>query len=127
MGNIILCNLSDVVQVVSEERLNWIYSVLNALNVPEEVLDFSDIRDFRYNMEELGIEIELDSNGCVNVYKKVWHRGNTEEDSGWLPFSKDHLVGQWKEPNYVKKIDGKDVYYEIHTNEWSILNMRHKV
>jgi hypothetical protein len=124
MSDVILCNISDANEVVEEARLEWIYSVLDALNVPEDVLDFEDIREYRYNMEEFGIEVELMTNGNVNVYKKQWHDGEYEEYSGWLPTTEDHLVAQWKTPKYVRKAEGKDVYYEIHLNEWSILNMR---
>lgn len=127
MGNIILCNLSDARKSIEEEKLYWISSVLSALDVSEEILNVADIRDFRYDMEELGIEVELCTDGCVNVYKKQWHEGNSEEETDWLPVTEDHLVAQWKEPTYIKKIDGNDVYYEIHLNEWSILNMRQNI
>jgi hypothetical protein len=124
MSDVILCNLSDANKVVAEARIDWIYDVLEALEVSPEVLDFADIRDFRYDMDMLGIEVELISNGDINVYKKQWHEGDSEETSGWLPVTDDHLVAQWKTPTYVRRIDGKDMYYEVHLNEWSILNMR---
>lgn len=124
MSNVILCNLSDARKSIEEERLYWVSDVLDALGVPDEVFGATDIRDFRYDMEGFGIEVELCADGCVNVYKKQWHEGKTEEDSDWLPPTEDHLVAQWKEPTYVKKIEGNEVYYELHINEWSILNMR---
>lgn len=124
MANIILCNISDHVQVVEEARLDWTLGVLEALGVPDKVFDASYIRDFRYDMEEFGIEVELCTNGNVNIYKKVWHEGNTEQMSGWLPVKEEHLVAQWKEPKFIRKIEGKEVYYEVHLNEWSILNIR---
>lgn len=123
MANVILCNLSDAQEVIKEERLYWINEVLDALGVPDEVFEASDISDFRYEMEGLGIEVELHSNGNVDVYKKQWHTGPTEETSGWLPATKDHLVAQWKEPTYVRRKEGREVYYELHINEWSILSM----
>lgn len=124
MSDVILCNLSDSRKSIEEERLYWISDVLDALGVPDEVFDATDIRDFRYDMEGFGIEIELCTDGCVNVYKKQWHEGRTEKDSDWLPATEDHLVAQWKEPTYIKKVEGNEVYYELHINEWSILNMR---
>ncbi len=124
MSNTILCNISDAKKFIDEERLYWISEVLEALGVPDEVFEASDIRDFRYDMETMGIEVELHSNGNVDVYKKQWHEGMTEEQSDWLPATKEHLVAQWKEPAYIRKIEGKDVHYEIHLEEWSILNMR---
>lgn len=124
MSNTILCNISDAKKVIDEERTYWVSEVLEALGVPDEVFEASDIRDFRYDMNGLGIDVELHSNGNVDVYKKQWHEGPTEEQSDWLPVSEEHLVAQWKEPTYVRKVDGRDVFYEIHLNEWSILNMR---
>lgn len=124
MSNIVLCNLSDANKTIDEERLNWARDVLRALGVSEEIINTSDIRNFRFKMEEYGIEVELFSNGNVDIYKKQWYSGPSEELSGWLPVNKDHLVAQWKEPTYIKKIENKDVYYEIHLEEWSILNSR---
>lgn len=124
MSNIILCNISDTTKTIAEERLYWISEVLDALGVPDDVFDATDIREYRYDMEELGIEVELHSSGNVNVYKKKWHDGQTEEQSGWLPAAEEYLVAQWKEPTYIRKVEGRDAYYEVHLNEWSILNMR---
>lgn len=124
MSNIILCNISDAKKTIDEERLYWIFDVLEALGVPDEVFDATDIRDYRYDMEEFGIEVEVYSNGNVDVYKKQWHEGKSEEQSGWLPAQRDHLVAQWKEPSYIRRIEGRNAYYEIHINEWSILNMK---
>ena len=123
MGQVILCNLSDANQLIDEARIDWTYGVLYSLGVPEDMLDPSDIQEFRYNMEGFGVEVELISNGDVNIYKKQWHDGRTEDDSDWLPPTPDHLVAQWKEPKRIMKKEGRDVYYEIHLNEWSILNM----
>jgi len=126
MDNVVLCNLSDAPQVIKEEKHLWIRNVLMGLGLSEEMLDNSskDVDKYRHLMGEEGIEIETNSNGDVNIYKMQWHEGTTESTSDWLPPVKEHLVGQWKEPTYIKKIDGKDVYYELHLNEWSILNMR---
>jgi hypothetical protein len=124
MSTTILCNLSDAQKVIDEERLYWISEILEALGVSDELFDATDIRDFRYGMEDIGIEVELHSNGNVDVYKKQWHEGLTEERSDWLPATEEHLVAQWKEPTYIRKVEGKNVHYELHLNEWSILNMR---
>jgi hypothetical protein len=115
MSTTILCNLSDAQKVIDEERLYWISEILEALGVSDELFDATDIRDFRYGMEDIGIEVELHSNGNVDVYKK---------QCDWLPATEEHLVAQWKEPTYIRKVEGKNVHYELHLNEWSILNMR---
>lgn len=123
MGNVILCNLSDANYIIEEERFYWISDVLDALSVPEEVYDSKTIDEFRDKMDDFGIEVELSTDGSVKVYKKQWYEDG-EENVGWLPATKDHLVAQWNEPTRVKRVEGKEVYYEIHLNEWSILNMR---
>jgi hypothetical protein len=122
--SIILCNLSDANKIIDDERSRWVSEVLNALEIPDEVYDFKTIEEFRISMNEFGVDIILGTNGDVDIYKKQWHAGETEEKSGWLPITKDHLVAQWKEPERIRKVDGKGVYYEIHFKEWSILNMR---
>jgi len=124
MSSVILCNISDAHNVIEEEKMHWIYDVLGALGVPEEVYDYKTIDEYRERMEEMGIEVILVTNGNINVYKKAWHEGPTPERCGWLPALDEHLVAQWKEPERIMKLEGKDAYYEIHLNEWSILNMR---
>ncbi len=124
MSTVVLCNLSDVNKVTEELRLEWINDVLDTLDVPDEVFEAKDINSYRAEMEELGIEILLYSSGEVDVYKKTWVEGNTEFNTGYLPPKKINLVAQWKLPERVRRIDGNEVYYELHLNEWSITNMR---
>lgn len=125
MSDTILCNISDAKNVIDEARNEWIQEVLSMLNVPEEVLEIRDIREFRYELSDnFGIEVELKANGDVDVYKKQWNNTEIEELQGWLPIKKENLVAQWKEPQRVRRVEGKDVYYEIHLNEWSITNLR---
>ncbi|MFA5023360.1 MAG: hypothetical protein WC523_00185 [Patescibacteria group bacterium] len=124
MQKIILCNLSDSVSVLNEERLAWINNILEDLKIAREILNLKNIDEFRNEMEMLGIEIELDTANNVNVYKKTWHNGKTPEQSGWLPAKKENLIAQWKTPSYIKKIEGNNVYYEIHLNEWSIVRKK---
>jgi hypothetical protein len=126
----ILCNISDANDTIKEARDEWIIETLLALDVPEDVIelgfDDSGRDDYIYEMNELGIAIELFSNGEVNVYKQVWHDGPAEELSGWIPPKKQHMVAQWKTPEKIRRIDKAkdDFYYEIHLREWSIANMR---
>ncbi len=95
------------------------------LGVSEEVFNIKDSREFRYVVSnELGIEVELKSNGEVDIYKKQWNNSHIEELQGWLPIKKENLVAQWKEPKRIRKVEGKDVFYEIHINEWSFSNVR---
>lgn len=131
MTDIILCNLSDANATADEARTEWVIEVLVALDISEELIEmgFSDGNDydeFKYSMNELGIDIELHSNGDVDVYKKVWVDGPTEEECGWLPSAREHLVAQWENPERVRRIskDKSEVYYELHLKEWSIADMR---
>ena len=125
MGDVILCNISDANNVIEEARFDWIHSVLSNLNVSEEIFDVKDIREFRHELSNnLGIEVELKSNGEVDIYKKQWNNHSLEELQGWLPVKKEHLIAQWKEPKRIRKVEGKDVHYEIHLNEWSFTNVR---
>lgn len=125
----ILCNLSDANETIKEVRDEWIIEVLLALGVSENIIElgFNDTGrdDYIYEMNELGIVVELYSNGEVDVFKRVWVNGASEENSGWLPPTEKHLVAQWKNPERIRKIDGNnDVYYELHLREWSISNIR---
>lgn len=124
MSDIILCNLSDANKVTKEARFEWVNNVFDTLEIPDDVFDAADINDYRYQMEELGIEVALYATGEVNIYKKVWFEGRVEEESGWLPSEKKHLIAQWKNPTRVRRIEGNEIYYELHLNEWSIANMR---
>ena len=124
MSDVILCNLSDANSEIKEARLLWAYQVLIDAGVPEETLLFDDIRDFRVDMDDLGIEVELKNGEEVDIYKLEWFE--TEYEAGWLPPKKEHLIAQWKKPTRIMKVDenGRDVYYEIHLNEWSIFKTR---
>jgi len=128
VAEIILCNLSDAKEVIEEARDEWIINTLLALDIPEEVIEagYDALKrdDYIYEMNERGITIELYSNGEVNVYKQVWVNGQTDEQSGWLPPNKKHLVAQWKLPEKVKRVEGNDVYYEIRLKQWSVANVR---
>ena len=126
MSDTILCNLSDANKITEELRFEWINDILDALEIPDEVFDASDINDYRAEMEELGINIVLYATGEVVVYKKVWIDGETEEASGWLPPKEEHIVAKWENPTRVRRIEGNETYYELHLNEWSIANMRIK-
>jgi len=126
MSQIIQCYRSDVREIVEDERLKWIIEILIMLEVPAEVIEnYDDIDNYRYDMEESGVEVDYNiSNGTVTVYKKKWHDSGSEDSSGYLAPTEDHIVAQWHEPERVKRIEGKEIYYELHLNEWSVFNMR---
>jgi hypothetical protein len=125
MSDIILCNLSDANDLIKEVRLDWTNSILLNLGVPESTLVSRDIKQLRHDISNnYGIEVDLLSDGTVNIYKKQWNNSPIEELQGWLPTKKEHLIAQWKEPKRIKKMENKKTYYEIHTNEWSFINMR---
>lgn len=127
-GEVILCNLSDANEIIKESRDEWIISVLLELGVPEEIVEMGfeagKWDDYLYAMNDLGVVVELYSDGEVDVFKQVWVDGESESDTGWLPISDKNLVAQWKTPERIKRLEGKDVFYEIHLDEWSIKNVR---
>jgi len=116
MTAIFLCNLSDANEMIKESRQEWIEQIVIYLGA-EGALD-ENICDYRSKMEDLGVDVVLYSNGEIDVFKKAWYDDNFNQ--GWLPAEKENLIGQWKMPNRIKKIDESGVYYEIHLNEWSI-------
>lgn len=122
MADIILCNLSDANEIINEARLDWINDVFDTLQIPEDVFNVADIREYRLNMNDLGIEVLLHANGDVDVYKKIWHE--TRYNAGWLPVSEEQLVAQWKTPKRTMRVQGKNLYYEIQLNEWAITNFK---
>lgn len=128
MSGIILCDISDANNVISEERDAWIIDVLMALEVPEEVIEAgfdtgSNYDDYVAYMNEIGVDVDTDASGSVCVYKKAWIDGTSEEMSGWLPPTKNHMIAHWKPPKKIRRIskDRKEVYYEIHLEEWSAI------
>lgn len=120
MSDVILCNLSDALTTIEEAKKEWLHETLLALGISEEVLAIKDSRQFRHELSyNLGVEVELKANGEIDVYKKQWHADKIEELQGWLPTKKENLVAQWKEPKRIRRIENKEVYYEIHLSEWS--------
>jgi len=122
MGETLLCNLSDTNQVIDDFKTEWTTKLLLKLGVDASIMS-GPIQDFRYHMEEKGLEVELKSSGEVNIYKKVWHEDTNPEMCGWLPPTQNHLIAQWKEPTRTKRVDGKEVYYEVELNYWSMIKI----
>ena len=115
----ILCDIPDAQAIVNEERMSWTWDVLSALNVSKEIFEGKSIDAYRDSMNDLGIEVIYSTNGDVNIYKLTWHPASNSEGQGWLPATNDNLVAQWKEPTYIRVVEGDKVYYEIHLNAWS--------
>ena len=125
MSDVILCNISDANGLIIEARNEWIRNILLDLGVSDEIIFLENIREFRYQVSDsLGIDVELKSSGEINIYKKRWHNDSNENLQGWLPAKKENIIAQWKEPTRIRKVDGQDVFYEIHLNEWSFANAR---
>lgn len=125
MADVILCNISDANKVVEEEKNFWIQDVLLGLGVSEDTIaSAEDIDEYLYLMNQLGIEVEYKTTGEVLIYKKAMHRGPDGEEVDWLNPSEENLIAHWKSPTFVRKVEGRDVYYEVHLNKWSSFNMR---
>lgn len=120
MSDTILCNISDAVQIVKEERDIWTIDVLLSLGIPEEIIESSnDIDEYIYQLDKFGVEVEYKTSGEVLVYKKAMYRNQDGEEIDWLNPTSDHLIAHWKPPTYIKKVEGNNVFYEIQLNEWS--------
>lgn len=125
MTSVILCNISDVNKVIEEEKNFWVQDVLLDLGVSEDVIASAEnIDEYLHFMNQLGIEVEYRTTGEVLIYKKTMYRGEDGEEVDWLNPSEENLVAQWKPPTLVKKVEGKNVHYEVHLNEWSSFKMR---
>lgn len=127
MSEVILCNISDVREVILEAQAEWICSVLETIGVPLEVLDLIDnIQEYSSQLDyEYGIEIIYYANTEeVKIYKKQKYDSRKDphkikDPYEWLPAEEKHLIAYWKQPTYIRKAEGKKVYYEITLNEWS--------
>ena len=122
VADTILCNRSDANEIIAEARDEWIISVLIDLGVPENVIEegFDDEsvvarEEYINSMNDLGLAIELYSNGEVDIFKRVWYTDERDEKQ---------IIAQWKTPERILKVDGRDLYYEIHLNKWSTKGMR---
>lgn len=123
MSKTILCNISDHLQVIEEERQRWVLWVLINLKIPESVIEnYNNIDVYRHELDKRGIEVDYNiSNGQINVYKKKFY--NSGKISGWLDPTEDNLIGQWKRPRIIKKLDSNGPYYEMQLREWSIFGI----
>lgn len=121
MSEVVLCNTSDANSVLNDLRRSWVYDVMSGLGI--EADETTDIIEARGALAGIGVHIDLKSGGEeIDVFKCEWH--GTEESGGWLPPNKKHLIAQWKQPKYIKRIDGKEVYYELHLDKWSMISMK---
>lgn len=122
MSDIILCNVSDRFEILKEKRTEWVYKVLDGLNLPEDIEKYNNYTEFRNILNIHGIFIENKSGGEeIDIYKLKW---SDDDGGGWLPLNDKYLIAQWKKPKYIKRIEGKDVYYELHINEWSMIKLK---
>jgi hypothetical protein len=104
MSNIILSNKGEEQKIILEEKEEWVYQVLIALGVAEEILVELNNDDIVSYLNSMDIEI---FNNCGDESIDIFRKGKT--------------VAQWKHPRLVlvKEGPGK-YYYEIHLNEWSL-------
>lgn len=103
MSNIILASRGDEQKVVAEEKEEWIYQVLLALGIEEEILVELSNREIVDFLNTSGIEV-IDNLGeeSVKISKN------------------DNLVAEWKAPKFILKKENNEYYYEIHLNEWAL-------
>lgn len=118
MSDVLLCNTGDANKIVIEARSEWIDSVLSDLGISIGEIDKQNISALRGELMQHGILVDYNiATEEVNIYKCSWHSDQFQE--GWLPPETKNIIAQWKRPSYIKKIEGRDIYYEIHLNKWS--------
>lgn len=123
MSEVILCNISDANKILQEKRKEWVYNILELLEIPSEITNCPNVFRFRGGLGQYGLYIETKSGGEeIDVYKREW-RGD-QETGDWLPLASKYLIAQWKRPKYIRRVEGEDIYYELHLNEWSMVRAR---
>ena len=101
MALTILSNKGEEQEAIMEARQEWLIDVLLAFSVPEEAFDLED-DEIRQYMQTAGIEVWYHHDGSVSV-----------ERNG-------KLVAEWKSPEFTLIKEGKELYYEIHVQEWAL-------
>ena len=104
MSKVILADIEDYQKIIAEEKEEWIYQVLVALGIPEElIVDSSN--------EEV---LDYITANNIEIFDHV-----AEESVEILREGK--VVAEWKAPKLVRKIDDKGThYYEVSINEWAL-------
>ena len=119
MSEVILCNISDANQILKDKRKEWVYNLLELLEIPPEIINCTNVFQLRGELGQYGLHVETKSGGEeIDVYKREWHG---DENGGWLPLDPKYLIAQWKRPKYVRRVEDEDVYYELHLDEWSMI------
>ena len=103
MSTIILADRGEEGKIIEEEREEWVYQVLVALGVEEDVLVENSNEVVLEYCKSIGIEVIK----------------NLGEDTISI-FKNRNLVAEWKVPNLIFKKEGKEYFYEIHLNEWAL-------
>lgn len=98
---VVLADRGDEINVIEEEREEWVNNVLIALGVPQEILTYNkDI--IKTHLLSLQIEIWQNEKGAIDIYKD------------------DKIIAQWKEPKLNLIKEPKSMYYEIQINAWAL-------
>lgn len=104
---IILVNRHEAREVEHEEKIKWLYSVLEQMGIPiddwwPEESSMENIRKIKPKLKKLGIDVIDDAQDGILIYLN------------------DDLIAEWKQPWYklVEDPKEKDIklrfYYEMH-------------
>jgi len=102
MSNIVLADRGEEQKIIKEEKEEWIYQVLMALGVAEDILLELNNEDLISYLTSLNIEIFDNYDDTIDIYRN------------------GKIVAQWKEPKLILKKENKHYHYEIHLDEWAL-------
>lgn len=103
MSNIVLASRGEEQKIIAEEKEEWIYQVLVALGISEELLIESNNEQIVDYLNTQLIEI-FDNLGSDSV--EIRKNGK--------------IIAEWKLPKLILKKDANEYYYEIYLNEWAL-------
>ena len=103
MGDIILADKGDEQKIIAEEKEEWVYQVLMALGVAEEILVDLNNDDIVSYLTSMEIEIFDNCDGTIDIMRK------------------NKLVAQWKVPELILiKESSRKYYYKIYIKAWAL-------
>ena len=111
----ILANMTSYLEVIEEQRQQWLYELLHFVGIDVELLDALP--------GDLAVEYLLKNHISICDYPSM---GALKVEYRESPNEPLDIIGEWAGPEFVVKTDPEDgsLYYEISIETWSILDER---